>query len=129
MTRAEAKWAIANPETLKAMADGDVIQYRRNCPDFVGEWTDSITHNNAVELEGFEWRKKPDPAPANEPKRWLIWSNKHNAWWGCEACGYFTVRKLAGRYTFNEACEIVRRSNRHGQDRPSSAMVEDTDHE
>lgn len=61
-----------------------------------------------------------------EVKRWLVWSLKHGAWWGPNQAKYFTAKTLAGRYSFAEASDIVRRSNSHGQDIPSSAMIEDT---
>lgn len=127
MTRAEAKWAISNPETLKAMADGEAIQYRNQSRE--GDWEDVLGEHFGVEYLAYEFRKKPDPAPLMEPKRWLIWSLKHHGWWGSGQSRYFVDRESAGRYTFEEACECVRRSNQHGLNIPSSAMIEDPDHE
>lgn len=129
MTRAEAKWAIANPETLKAMADGEEIQVRCGGLEFDGrerEWLADLSDDFHVSGTR-EFRKKPDPAPPKEPKRWLIWSLKHNLWWVEKSLGYTTELKFAGRYTYEEACECVRQSNQHGQDTPSSAMIEDPD--
>lgn len=65
----------------------------------------------------------------NDGKKWLIWSIKHNAWWGSDRNGYHVNRQMAGRYTLEEALAIVKWSNQHGKDEPSSAMIEDTNHE
>ena len=39
---------------------------------------------------------------------YLIWSNKHNAWWGPERAGYFSLRN-AGVYSELEALRICGR--------------------
>lgn len=46
-----------------------------------------------------------------EDRKYLIWSNEHNAWWRPGRCGYTDHRSLAGRYTLEEAIEIVDRAN------------------
>lgn len=38
---------------------------------------------------------------------YLIWSLKHGAWWGPARCGYVSDSVVAGRYTAEEAGEIV----------------------
>jgi len=47
--------------------------------------------------------------------QYLIWSFEHRAWWGPDRCGYTTDIERAGRYTKEEAGEIV----------TSSIMVEE----
>jgi hypothetical protein len=34
---------------------------------------------------------------------WLIWSHKHNAWWGPNCAGYTSDTMAAGRYTLEKA--------------------------
>ena len=46
---------------------------------------------------------------------YLIWSNEHNGWWRPKQCGYTNHRELAGRYTLEEATEIVYFANKHIQ--------------
>lgn len=43
--------------------------------------------------------------------RWLIWSNEHRAWWRPDRWGYCKMRDAAGRYSFEEALEIVTSAN------------------
>ena len=43
---------------------------------------------------------------------WLIWSIEHESWWGPARHGYTWNRETAGRYTLEEATEIVRDSNK-----------------
>lgn len=38
---------------------------------------------------------------------WLIWSQKHSMWWGPERAGYFPDLERAGRYTYQQVCEVV----------------------
>ena len=66
-------------------------------------------------------------ADAKWEKGWLIWSNEHDAWWAINRIGYTRSRKMAGRYTFGQALEIVRHANCRNGDRPFEAMVEDVD--
>lgn len=56
---------------------------------------------------------------------WLIWSNEHGAWWASDERGYVADRTKAGRYSFERACEIVYRANKHIQSDkvPNEAMV------
>ena len=44
-------------------------------------------------------------------REWLVWSFKHDAWWGAVNCGYVRNVLNAGIYTKDEAAEIVARSN------------------
>jgi len=44
-------------------------------------------------------------------REWLVWSFKHDAWWGADNCGYVRNVLNAGIYTKDEAAEIVARSN------------------
>lgn len=57
--------------------------------------------------------------------KWLIWSMEHEAWWGPNHREYFTLKSSAGRYTFDEACEIVRSANKYRGDNPNEAMILD----
>lgn len=43
--------------------------------------------------------------------KWLIWSNEHNSWWAPSRRGYVNDVRFAGRYSFEEAVEIVRSAN------------------
>jgi hypothetical protein len=47
-------------------------------------------------------------------KEYLIWSNQHGMWWGPDRCGYTRVIDGAGRYTKEEAEEIVRKCTVNG---------------
>lgn len=56
--------------------------------------------------------------------KWLIWSIEHDAWWAPKHRGYVASRDKAGRYTFEEACKIVRSANEHrGNLFPFEAMI------
>lgn len=57
---------------------------------------------------------------------WLIWSIEHRGWWGPSHRGYVSHREFAGRYTREEAEEIVRGANHFHNDQagpPYEAMV------
>ena len=53
----------------------------------------------------------------------LIWSIEHNAWWKPLSRGYTEKREQAGRYTFQEACKIVKGANIMLKDVPNEAMI------
>ena len=40
-------------------------------------------------------------------RKYLIWSHEHRQWWGPGHCGYTASIERAGRYTKNEAADIV----------------------
>lgn len=44
----------------------------------------------------------------------LIWSIEHTAWWAPARLGYTTAVQQAGRYTREEADQIVEDANHHG---------------
>jgi len=44
-------------------------------------------------------------------RRFLIWSNEHEAWWGSGRHGYVYIIRLAGRYERDEAEAICRNAN------------------
>ena len=46
----------------------------------------------------------------NEGK-WLIWSHEHRGWWPQSRSGYVKSIQHAGRFTFDEALEIVNQGN------------------
>jgi hypothetical protein len=55
-----------------------------------------------------------DSQPSTLPK-WLIWSSKpeHPGWWRPNAGGYSGDRAEAGLFSFEEATNIVSKSNEH----------------
>lgn len=56
-------------------------------------------------------------------KEWLIWSIEHNAWWRWNHAGYTPWKMGAGRYSYEEALEIVRKANEFRVDTPNEAMI------
>jgi hypothetical protein len=58
-------------------------------------------------------------------KKWLIWSIEHKAWLAENSMGYVLNRKHAGRYSFDEARQIVASANIGLKAIPNEAMVED----
>lgn len=54
---------------------------------------------------------------------YLVWSNKHRAWWGPGQRGYTLDVGAAGRYPYGAALECVGRSARAGQVDLSSTIV------
>jgi hypothetical protein len=60
-------------------------------------------------------------------REWLIWSNEHNAWWGHGQRGYVADVRVAGRYTREEAVQIVHEANigvrLDPESQPNEAMV------
>lgn len=80
------------------------------------------------ELQGFS-------GPGIEPSDWvvearqkhakefLIWSEEHRGWWAPNERGYVNKREEAGRYSLDEALEIVRGANRMKNDVPNEAIV------
>lgn len=57
---------------------------------------------------------------------WYIWSNEHKAWWKSGHGGYTQDKDEAGRYTFEQACNIVRGANQYRKDDefPYEAMIQ-----
>lgn len=43
--------------------------------------------------------------------KYLIWSNEHNAWWRAGRAGYTNDKKSAGRYSGEEAAQIIANAN------------------
>lgn len=62
-----------------------------------------------------------------ESSKWLIWSIEHDGWWKPNRHGYTKYKFQAGRYSFKDACEIVKNSNWRDKDNPEEAMVMDTE--
>lgn len=60
---------------------------------------------------------------------WLIWSNKHSLWWLPNSSGYTENFNNAGRYTFDQAVAIVKKSsngwNHQQTSLPPTTMVPD----
>ena len=75
----------------------------------------SVNVDNAVQAEK---SKQAD-------SRWLIWSNEHRAWWKAGHHGYTTSKLEAGKYTQQEAVNIVRQANFYlkDDDIPNEAMI------
>jgi hypothetical protein len=45
--------------------------------------------------------------------RYLVWSNEHQGYWRGAAWGYTEVRRLAYRYTLEEATRICLKANKY----------------
>lgn len=78
-----------------------------------------------VQLEGEslgDW--KVDVQRKGAPE-WIVWSNEHRSYWGPNHRGYVSSRASAGRYSYEEALEIVRGANEHKDpdDEPNEAMI------
>ena len=43
--------------------------------------------------------------------RWLIWSEEHGAWWMPDRRGYTRILRKAGRYSLEQARELVEAAN------------------
>jgi len=56
--------------------------------------------------------------------KWLVWSNQHGQWWASHGMGYRHFKKDAGRYSYSDACQIVKEAN-IGRDTPNESMVLD----
>lgn len=48
----------------------------------------------------------PTPHADIREDDYLVWSNEHNAWWRPNRQGYTINRRVAGRYTRDEAISI-----------------------
>ena len=46
---------------------------------------------------------------------WVIWSFEHEGWWKPNGNGYTQDFTEAGKYTFDQADEIIIHANSHGQ--------------
>jgi hypothetical protein len=46
-------------------------------------------------------------------KPFLVWSEEHGAWWRPGRSGYTQSIREAGRYSLDEAAEIVEKANRY----------------
>ena len=57
--------------------------------------------------------------------KWLIWSIEHNAWWRAAWQGYTEDKRDAGKYSFEEACAIVKGGNinTNKTHKPNEAMI------
>jgi hypothetical protein len=49
----------------------------------------------------------------NVRRNWVVWSERHDGWWGANRSGYQRSLLLAGLYTEAEAKAIERESWRH----------------
>jgi hypothetical protein len=52
----------------------------------------------------------PRPAPLTRETAFVIWSEKHGAWWRAHQCGYTKDLHHAGIYRETEALDIAERS-------------------
>lgn len=80
------------------------------------------------ELQGFSGPGIPPSDWVVEARRkdaadFLIWSEEHRGWWGPDHRGYVQSRKAAGRYTLDEAIDIVKGANRMKADVPNEGIV------
>ncbi len=58
--------------------------------------------------------------------KWLIWSMEHNAWWKPAGVGYTESRADAGRYSYEDALQIVKLANEYHKEKPYEAMILET---
>lgn len=42
--------------------------------------------------------------------KYLIWSHRHRQWWGPRSAGYTTIAQMAGSYTWESACDVLKGS-------------------
>lgn len=58
-------------------------------------------------------------------KAFMVWSIEHDAWWAPNHSGYVQDPKEAGRYSFDEAIDIVQGANAHPRTQgiPNEAIV------
>lgn len=98
-----------------------------------------IAHSGAVEVDGKCESKlnmivAHDKSLSDEEKakivttyigfdKWLIWSEEHRGWWAPRRSGYVLEKSEAGRYSFVEACEIVKGANINENNVPNEAMI------
>lgn len=68
---------------------------------------------------------EPEIINQEEPKKWLIWSMEHEAWWRPAHAGYTERIDEAGRYSYQDALEIVYKANRYVAKKPNEAMILD----
>lgn len=73
------------------MGEKNTAFYRGLIDDTLDAWRNSIENSN-----------QPD---------WLVWSNEHKSWWAPGHKGYTSSREKAGRYTLEEAVNIVKGAN------------------
>lgn len=62
-------------------------------------------------------------------RKYLIWSNEHNSWWGPNRRGYSPLIECAGKYNYEEAIEICNESNKNwdiSQTRPEELPIEES---
>lgn len=59
--------------------------------------------------------------------QWLVWSHEHKAWWRPAHQGYCAMRCDAGRYSFEEAIDILMNANFGLNTYPHEALVPDID--
>lgn len=62
-------------------------------------------------------------ARRKDAKDFLIWSIEHDAWWAPNHSGYVSDPKEAGRYSFDEAIDIVNNPHTEKPGVPNEAIV------
>jgi hypothetical protein len=77
------------------------------------------------ELGTSEVMEMAEKALLQQGGTWIVWSNEHNAWWKPSKRGYTNARHEAGRYSFEEACQIVHDANLYCGNTPNEAVVRD----
>jgi hypothetical protein len=78
--------------------------------------------NEQIESGSFDISQKSEEIDIENTK-WIIWSIEHASWWGSGHTGYFEDRKMAGEYSYEEACKIVKGANIGDHDVPNEAMI------
>lgn len=76
------------------------------------------------EIAALEKAESVDQKPEAQ-RKWLIYSLEHSLWWKAKSHGYTPRRIEAGKYSFNEAKEIVDGANQFIADghAPNEAMI------
>jgi hypothetical protein len=59
----------------------------------------------------------------NNNGQWLIWCHERLMWWKPNRQGYCVLACDAGRYSFEEALEIVKQANYTKFNEPEESMV------
>jgi|SRR6266545_2629439 len=74
-----------------------------------------IADSPLIDAPKLGWPQRPE-------ERWLIWSHEHQGYWPSDRRGYVSLQ-MAGRFTFNEALEIVRQGNQGMATIPEETML------
>ena len=123
-TLKEVKNILCDWTTRRVGGNPSEVTFVHKFSDSSGE-TDvqNVATIDRVEID-FGTSIKDEVVPKTEDDtEWIIWSIEHDAWWAPNHNGYVKKRKQAGRYSYFEACQIVRGANIGEHDKPNEAMI------